>query len=150
MVEVVGEIEKEDVPGLRKQLAEVEMWGEIVGKEKMSDVEEPLRVLLQAHRVRLLEIGAPGRLMVSEELAGVLPLEDGHLLAAARPITPEGKVRLDPVKVQAREDAMLKAALAMRPVAVIVLGGAHDLSGSVRRLAPGSDYLRVTMEGCPP
>jgi hypothetical protein len=30
------------------------------------------------------------------------------------------------------------------PVAVIVLGGAHDLSESVKRLAPGAESLRVT------
>src|SRR5262249_38565372 len=30
------------------------------------------------------------------------------------------------------------------PVAVLVLGGAHDLSASVRAVAPGAEYLRVT------
>jgi hypothetical protein len=49
----------------------------------------------------------------------------------------------------AREDAMVRAALAVRPVVVIVLGGAHDLSGSVRRLAPGSEYVRVRVKGYP-
>jgi hypothetical protein len=40
---------------------------------------------------------------------------------------------------------MVRAALQSGPVAVIVLGGDHDLSGAVRRLAPGDcEYLRVT------
>jgi hypothetical protein len=69
------------------------------------------------------------------------------VLDVARPVTPEGKVRLEPVKIQAREDGMVKAASAMRPAVVIVLGGKHDLSGTVRRLAPGSEHIRVRMEG---
>jgi hypothetical protein len=40
---------------------------------------------------------------------------------------------------------MVRAALKAGPVAVLVLGGAHDLSGAVRRLAGGDcEYLRVT------
>jgi hypothetical protein len=47
--------------------------------------------------------------------------------------------------LQARQDAMVRAALEGGPVAVLVLGGAHDLSGAVRQLAPGDcEYLRVT------
>jgi hypothetical protein len=41
--------------------------------------------------------------------------------------------------------AVARTALQAGPVAVLVLGGAHDLSGAVRRLAPGDcEYLRVT------
>jgi acetylglutamate kinase len=34
--------------------------------------------------------------------------------------------------------------LAGHELAVIVFGGAHDLSDSVRRLAPEAEYVRVT------
>jgi hypothetical protein len=54
MVEVLGEGEKEHVPGLRKQLAQVEALGEVLGKDKVVHLEEPIRDLLQAHRARLL------------------------------------------------------------------------------------------------
>ena len=40
---------------------------------------------------------------------------------------------------------MVRAALASGRFALIVLGGAHDLSEEVRRQAPGRcEYLRVT------
>jgi hypothetical protein len=49
---------------------------------------------------------------------------------------------------RAREDAQVKAALASGPVSVIVLGGGHDLSDSVRRVGGGTvEYLRVTTRG---
>jgi hypothetical protein len=44
---------------------------------------------------------------------------------------------------------MVRRALAVRPVAVIVLGGDHDLSGSIHRLAPRSEYIRRRVKGYP-
>jgi hypothetical protein len=66
------------------------------------------------------------------------------LLDEVRPITPDGKGCLDPKKMAARESAIVEAAL-QYPIAVIVLGGAHDLSEHVRRLGRGqAEYIRVT------
>ncbi len=73
----------------------------------------------------------------------MLPLDDAAALEDANPSLPGGKVRLDPAKLRARQDAIVKGLLGRGPLAVIVLGGAHDLSESVRRLAPGCEYLRV-------
>jgi hypothetical protein len=106
-----------------------------------------LRALL---REQTLHLGAVGRLLMAGEPVRMLPLDDAELLDAARPVTREGKVRLEPVKVRAREGYMVRSALPVRPVAVIVLGGEHDLSESVGRLAPGSEYIRVKVEGYPP
>lgn len=84
-------------------------------------------------------------MLISGELEDVLPLEDGEALEKAKPVTLSDGVKLDPVKVEARHDAQVKLASAGGPVAVIVLGGAHDLSPSVRRLGSGkAEYLRVT------
>jgi hypothetical protein len=78
----------------------------------------------------------------------VLPLDDGDLLEAARPITPDGKVKLDPARVAARHDGQVKAALARGPFALVILGGAHDLTDSVRRQSGGRcEYLRLTTKG---
>jgi hypothetical protein len=104
--------------------------------------------LLAAHRAefreRYLEAGAVGRLLVSGELQEVLPLDEAGALDAARPVTPDGLVRIDPAKVEARHDAQVKAALATGPVPLIVLGGAHDLRDAVLRLGGGRvEYLRV-------
>ncbi len=89
--------------------------------------------------------GAAGRLLISGDLEDVLPLEDADALAKAKPISPSGGVRLDPVKIDARNDAQVNAVLKEGPVAVIVLGGAHDLRVSVQRLGGGNcECLRVT------
>jgi hypothetical protein len=62
------------------------------------------------------------------------PLGDADALEHSKPITPsEGEH--DPQKIQARHDAQVREVMKAGPVAVIILGGAHDLSASVRRLA---------------
>jgi hypothetical protein len=75
----------------------------------------------------------------------VLPLDDAELVEQAKPITPDGKVKFDPEKLAARRDGIMKAATAKEPLALIVLGGSHDLADSVRRAGGGRcQYIRVT------
>jgi hypothetical protein len=96
-------------------------------------------------RSQPLELGAPGRLLIAGEIDEVLPLDDADLLDRARPVTPQGKIRLDPERLKARQGAQVKAVLAKGVFGLIVLGGAHDLSDAVRRLGHGQcDYIRVT------
>ena len=47
-------------------------------------------------------------------------------------------------KIEAREDAIVKRLL-KQPVSVVVLGGAHDLSDNVKRMA-GVEYIRVEVK----
>ena len=100
--------------------------------------------MLDDHKHRLLEMGAAGRLLISGELEDVLPLEDADALEKAKPISPSGDIRLDLGKIEARHNAQVKTVLKEGQVAVIVLGGSHDLSASVRRLGGDCEYLRVT------
>lgn len=67
----------------------------------------------------------------------MLPLDDADLLEQANPITPDGKVKLDPARLLARQDAHVKAVLDKRAFGLVVLGGSHDLSDNVRRLDLG-------------
>jgi hypothetical protein len=91
----------------------------------------------------LLESGASGELAVAGEIE-VMPRDDEELLASAKPVTPDGKVRVEPAKLEARHDAQVKAALANRAV-YLHPGWGHDLSRSVRRLAgERAEYIRVT------
>src|SRR5262245_13333583 len=102
--------------------------------------------MLAQHRLDMLEWGAAVRLLAAGELAEVLPLDDAKLLEAARPIGADGRRKLDAAKVAQREDAMVRSALAKDAVAVLILGGSHDLTGSVQRVAgPACEYLRVTV-----
>jgi hypothetical protein len=129
---------------LRQQLEEVRL----LKSDKARALEAKVADLLARHRAdyrdRFLEAGAAGRLLVAGDLPQVLPLDDEALLQAARPVLPDGTVRADPAKVRAREVAQVRAALAAGPCALIVLGGAHNLTDSVRRLGKGTcDYLRI-------
>ena len=78
--------------------------------------------LIEQHRRDTLELGAPGRPLAAGKLETVLPLDDPVALEAANPFSPEGRVRLDPRKIRAREDATVKSLLEGGAVAVLVLG----------------------------
>lgn len=137
----------EQVPRLREQLREVRrLLDDTRGEdaEAARAIEAQVVTMLDEHKLRLLEVGAAGRLLISGELDGVWPLEDAEALERARPISPSGAVTVDPVKIEARHDAQVTAALGHGAVAVIVLGGAHDLSASVKRFSGRCEYLRVT------
>jgi len=102
-------------------------------------IADGIEALEQEHRRDLIEIGAAGRLLLTGEIE-VLPLEDADAFAAARPVD---RV-LDPAKNEAREDAQVKLLLDHGGCAVIILGGAHDLSDNIRRLSGRCEYIRVT------
>ena len=91
------------------------------------------------------KIGAAGRLLVSGELEDVLPLEDEEPLNAANPVTADGQVRFDALKVQTRHDAIVKNVMKEGSFGLMIVGGDHDLSENVRRLGEGKcEYVRVT------
>ena len=87
----------------------------------------------------------PGRLLLSHEIGDVLPLEDRTALQAARPVGDSGGVRLDKAKVEARRRAMVKQ-LPPSGIALIVLGGSHDLAP---HFGPDVLYVRVTPRSYP-
>jgi hypothetical protein len=97
------------------------------------------------HRAETLKMGAAVRLPVSGRLDAVLRLEDAKLLDATGPILPGGKQ--DSAAVADREAAMVKRALAAGPVAVIICGGAHDLSAAVLGADQTAEYIRVATRG---
>lgn len=149
-IAVLRSMENEQIPQLRKQLADVRRLidgASEEGKKKAQEIEAELVNLLDGHKHRLLEMGAAGRLLIAGELEDVLPLENAAALEKAKPITPSGGVKLDPEKIEARHDAQVRAVLKERPVAVIILGGSHDLTGAVQRSGGGKcEYLRLTMK----
>jgi len=147
---VLRDMENTQISRLRKQLADVHellkgIKPESERYQNAQKIEEEITDLIDQHRYRLLEIGAPGRLLIAGEIDDVLPLDDANLLEQAKPITPEGKVKLDPERLSARHDAQVKAVLEKGGFGLIVLGGAHDMSDNVRRLGQGRcEYIRVT------
>lgn len=149
-IAVLKAMEQDQIPKLRQQLEDVHsLIGTLTGeaKEKAQGIERELVVLLDAHKERLLEMGAAGRLLISGELEEILPLEGDGAMEKAKPITPDGTVKVEENKLEARHDAQLRELKKAGPVCVIVLGGAHDLTGSIRRAGNGWEYLRLTTKG---
>lgn len=145
----VAEMQKE-MPKVHAKRLEVQKVLKSAKKDSASHkhalkVNSVIDRLLAIHQKSVLEIGAGGRLLLSGDLKEVLPLDDEKLLDAAKPITPDGKIHFDSKKIKARQDAIVKNALEERPVAVIFLGGSHDLRDNVQRLSKGKcQYIRVT------
>ena len=125
--------------------------GEIIRdtEETLAEVDDPelrsqLESLMRDRRMFLLEMGAAGQLLMSDELDDVLAVEDARLYEEANPLSEDGHIVLDPETIEAREDAMVKKMLDCEPFAFIVLGGDHDLSDNIERLSGGTcEYLTV-------
>jgi hypothetical protein len=64
--------------------------------------------MTQEHKVRLLELGAPGQLLIAGDIDEVLPLDDAELLEQAKPITPDGRVQFDSATLAARHDVQVR------------------------------------------
>lgn len=93
----------------------------------------------QRQRELVLEIGVPGRLLLTGEIEEVLPLDDADALDAAGPIRDGDGIRLDEAKVQARRQAMV-ANLPAEGLALIILGSSHDLGPHL-----GNDVLYIVV-----
>jgi hypothetical protein len=114
---------------------------------KAKEVAKEVLGLLERFQLDVLPWGTAGRLLMSGDVEEVLPLDGAKLLEEAKPIGPDGRYHLDPAKLTARHDGQVQPALKGGPFALVLLGGAYDLSESVRRHdgAP-CEYLRVTTE----
>lgn len=130
-IAVLRDMEKNQIPELRELLTKAKRY------EKGKKMEAEIVDMLDQYKAQLLELVAAGRLLIAGEIDEVLPLDDAEALEHAKPITPDGKVQMDPAKLAARHDAQVRAVLDRGPFGLIVLGGAHDLSDSVRRLGGG-------------
>lgn len=94
-----------------------------------------------------LRVGAAGQLLAAGELADVLPAEDEAAFENANPFA-GGKVNFGGPANHARETAIVSRMIGSGPLAVIVLGGGHDLADEVRQLGGGTcEYLKVWVEG---
>src|SRR5262249_2561779 len=84
-------LEANELPTLLRQRTEV-------GDLGAARLEAEVLSLLDRYCRERAELGAAGRLLLANELE-VLPLEEEGLLEAARPVTPDGRVRIDPAQV---------------------------------------------------
>jgi hypothetical protein len=107
VVAVLRGMERVELSGLRRQLAEVREALRGLGPrdaryERAKGMEREVVGMLEDHEQRLLELGASTRLLVAGEVEEALPLDDDERLDQARPGNPDGKVRVGPEKLKAR------------------------------------------------
>ena len=90
-------------------------------------IAEVLRNSKKPDRELLLQIGAPGRLVVFGELFDVMPLDEEKTHAAARPLN--GRIDPSSESSVAREKAIAARLLGTaEPFSVIVFGAGYDLA----------------------
>jgi hypothetical protein len=123
-------------PRLREQLQEARgiLQEAREGTEryaKAKEIEGEVLRLLERFSLDVLPLGTAGRLLMSGDVEEVLPLDDARLLEEAKPIDPSGRYHLDAAKLSARHDGQVQATLKGGPFALVLLGGAHDLSQSI-------------------
>ena len=112
--------------------------------DSTGELEHKLQALQLQLRRDLLQIGAAGRLLMEGKIEAILPLEDVAAYKAANPVAKDGAVALDQNRIEARQDAQAKRLLGAGKIALIILGGAHDLSDNLDRLSGGkAEYIRV-------
>ncbi len=149
---LAGRLTPSDLPEFRATMAVLQREAANLDRLKKNrkeikgnaDRDRELRLSVIRLQDQLVPYGVMAQLAI-DEAAEVLPLDAEDALEAAKPVRPDGTVGVALAKLEARHDAQVRAALASGPVAVLVLGAAHDLSAAVQRLGDAStEYLRVT------
>lgn len=79
----------------------------------------------------MFQIGTPGQLLIDGHIKAVIPAEDAKAFAAANPVQADGRIVFDEKTNEVRENTIVKRMIKASGTAVLVLGGAHDLSDNV-------------------
>jgi hypothetical protein len=95
------------------------------------------------YQTDMLQIGASGQLLIDEKIDATIPADDAKALEAANPIK-DGRIVFDEKAIEFREDAIVTNLQTTTGTAVLILGGAHDLSNNV---PDGVRLIVVTVSG---
>jgi len=91
-----------------------------------------------------ISVGAAARLFVKQQI-NVHALDTDKGLRLTKPLDVAGKLRkVAEADVEKREDLMIQQLRHHKGVAIVVLGGAHDLSNNV---PPGTKLVTVSVKG---
>lgn len=101
------------------------------------------KLIAAQNKIDLMELGAAGRLVVSGELQTILPAENSRAFEAANPLLVNGAIEFDKYADERREDEIVRNLMKSDGLAVIVLGGNHDLSDNLKRWRSHCRYKRV-------
>ena len=110
--------------------------------------DDPLEQFIRhEYETDLLRLGVPGQLLIDGQIEAVLPAEDKAAYEAANPVKPDGRIVFDQKAIEARENAIVRKMLHQSSkVAVVVLGGSHDLSDNI---PAGVKLVEVTVRTYP-
>jgi len=138
-------MEAEEIPRIQEELKEYKRHLEVNPRDQKARTKvNTLVEMLNQHRMQMLKMGVAGRLLIAGELKDVLPLENAAALQQANPVQ-DGELKPDAMKAAARSAGQVRELLKAGTMTVIELGGSHDLSAAVKRVADGKcEYLRVT------
>lgn len=136
----------------RSAVAWHDAYSALAEARRSNGIPDDAEFLQSIENVRrmMLQVGAAGQLYARGELRDILPLDDTDAHRASNPIGTDGSIQIDKAASPERHDAMVRNILeADGQVVVIILGGAHDLSDSLKRLTPEAKYERVTLKTYP-
>lgn len=89
-------------------------------------------------RPNVLSLGTPGRLLARGLVKQVHAADTDATLALTNPLLADGTLRkVPPNAIEEREDHIVRRVLQTDRNAIVILGGAHDLSDNIRRLGNG-------------
>lgn len=117
-------------------------------QKKMDDYDnsvEAMRIRQNLNRLYVemreerIQLGAVGAILREGAIDTVMPLE------AADPVTVDGKIRSDSATMKAREAEMARRIVAGGPVAIVVLGGEHDLTDALKATGRPFTYERIEL-----
>jgi hypothetical protein len=134
--QALGKVEGEEITEAKKMLDEVRAMRQTPAARATAD---ELAAMIAKHRAEVLGLGATMRL-IAEGRVEVRALDDALALKKAKP----DRDGIDAAANAAREEAMAKRLAEVERLAVVILGGGHDLAGALSRHAPGVRYVRVT------
>ncbi|MFT4559144.1 MAG: hypothetical protein ACI92S_004534 [Planctomycetaceae bacterium] len=84
-------------------------------------------------------------MLIDGHITAVVPADDAKAYEAANPVLADGRIVFDEKANKAREDAIVKRMMKASGTAVLVMGGAHDLSDNV---PAGVKLIVLTVKGC--
>ena len=92
----------------------------------------------------VLSLGSPGRLLAKGHVKQVYAADTDATLKLTNPLKADGRLLEVPSEsIEKREDHIVRQMLNTGQTAVVVLGGAHDLTDNVKRLSNGNTGLIV-------
>jgi hypothetical protein len=135
-------VDTREIAEARKMLDDVKAMKQT---PKARATANELAGMIAKHRAEVPGMGATMRL-IAEGLVEVRALDHAEALRKAKPRSGPGPTYIDPVANAAREEEMAKRLAEARGLAVVILGGGHDLTQALAKWAPKASYLRVTTE----